>query len=186
MAASGSWTRSWGKTTVGFFTCRHTSIVFLRDALIGLSLFPPYSSQDTVFPKMPDAQAGALGREWGHIRLVTSCKLGQMQKTTGRYLNVILLCHPESSGSTHGSQVACQWMWFAMIKTTQYIFPHLVSTISSVIHSLFCDIYTQNKHQSNSLHEPRLQPCTHEHVRLWDLQCIFRLSLFITQIDESG
>lgn len=67
-------------------------------------LFPPHFPQDTVFPKIPDAQARALGREWGHIRFVTSCKLGQMQKTTSRYLNVTLLCHPETSGST---QAAC-------------------------------------------------------------------------------
>lgn len=109
---------------------------------------------------------GLWAGEWGHIRLVTSCKLGQMQKTTGRYLNVILLCHPESSGSTHGSPGACQWMWFAMIKTMHYIFSHLVSTISSMKQLILWYIHKISISQIHCMK----RVCSHAPMNMFDYE----------------
>lgn len=67
------------------------------DALIW---FPPYSCQ-ALSNRSKDAVCTGRGFGHGngegvcHIRLVTSCNLGQMQKTTGRYLNGILWCQPK-------------------------------------------------------------------------------------------
>ncbi len=90
-----------------------------------------------------------------------------MQKTTSRYLNVITGAIQRAAAQLMEAKLlACQWMWFAMIKTVQYMFPDLFSAISSIKLLILCDTYKIIISQIHCM----TRVCSHAPMNMFDYE----------------